>query len=358
MNKIKRELLRIGVQAAVNYPSIFPDSFAKKIKMAWNINQRENAIEDMKKHQLRISRSDLPKDVQILDLSCISGFGESVHPDVLFIPEGFGAERRKYLMTLTPLPRGMEYFENPEFLVSDDGISWHIPHGGRSPLVDPPTDWVGYNSDPTLFYDEGTLYMIYRRTEYVRGGAVVKLLIIDTQDGIGWSAPRIIAEKFYDRKNLAVLMSPSVVKTGGEYVMWYVNGEGGVFSVMRSVSKGLYHWQRFSSAALHRMPEGTEPWHLDVIAKDNGDLLMTLCFQQAGNYLSDRGILFASSTDAGITWNVFGDVLETGECSFCANSLYKGSALLKEEGGIRLYYSGQDKETHWLTAVRDMKLYP
>lgn len=356
MNKLKREVIRMSVQLVIKSPMIFPEAFTKKIKKAWNANQLNNAIDEYEKHPLKIVKSDLPEGTQILELSCTSGFGEMVHPDVLFIPGGFGDGAWKYVMTLTPLPRGIEYFENPEFLVSHDGLLWKVPCGGKSPLIDAPSDWVGYNSDPSLYYENGTVYMIYRRTEYIKNGAIVRLLIIHTEDGVKWSAPRVILEEFHERKNLAVLMSPSVVKSNGEYFMWYVQGDDGNFSVIRARSGDLCQWSDFSAVTLKEMPGGTEPWHIDVIMKNEKELLMALCFQQTGNYRSDRGILFASSADDGLSWNVLDKCLKPRESAFCEKSLYKASAVFVDNGRLLLYYSGQDAADHWLTAVREIAL--
>ncbi|WP_455599991.1 hypothetical protein [Cloacibacillus sp.] len=356
MYKIKREIIRLWMQMAVKYPNLIPAIFSKYIKMMWNDNQRRCAEKEYRTVNFDVKADDLKKDTQILDLSCTSGFGETVHPDVLFIPGGFGEFGWKYVMTLTPLPRGIEYFENPEFLVSHDGISWEIPCGGKSPLVDAPFDWVGYNSDPTLFYEDGIVHMIYRRTEYKGNGADVRLLVMHSSDGVCWSVPLVIMEEHYHRKDLAVLMSPTVVKLAGEYLMWYVQGSGGSFSVVRAQSKDLYQWYGFMSSMLRGMPEGTEPWHLDVIKKGKEELLMALCYQHVGNYKSNRGILFASSNDGGILWNISGKHLEPGESNFCKKSLYKASAVFAENGGLLLYYSGQDNLDHWLTVRREITL--
>ncbi len=354
MYKIQREIIRLGMQMAVKYPNLLPAVFSRHIKMMWNDNQRRCAEKEYRMANFDVKADDLKKDTQILDLSCTSGFGETVHPDVLFIPDGFGKSGWKYVMTLTPLPRGIEYFENPEFLVSRDGISWKIPCGGKSPLVDAPSDWVGYNSDPTLFYEDGIVHMIYRRTEYKGNGADVRLLAMHSADGVCWSTPTVIMEEHHHRKDLAVLMSPTVVKLAGKYYMWYVQGSGGSFSVMRAQSEDLYQWHGFMSPVLRGMPAGTEPWHLDVIIKGQEELLMTLCYQHMGNYKSDRGILFASSSDSGISWNISGSCLKPGESTFCKKSLYKASAVFAENGGLLLYYSGQDDMDHWLTVRREI----
>ncbi len=356
LSKVKREVIRLGMQAAVKYPRLFPAAFSKYLKILWNDNQRRRAVREYTADDFAAASGDLGDGIRILDLSCTSGFGETVHPDVLYIPEGFGRERWQYVMTLTPLPRGIEYFENPEFLVSHNGIDWRVPEGGSSPVVGAPYDWVGYNSDPSLYYENGIVQMIYRRTEYQKGGAVVRLLVMHTQDGVGWSAPSVIMEEYHHRKDLAVLMSPTVVKKDGEYLMWYVQGNGGMFYVIRAQSEDLHRWHDFVKVKIEGLPEGTEPWHVDVIKKDGAELLMTLCYQHTGNYKSDRGIAFASSKDGGCLWALTGEIMFPGTAVFCEKSLYRGSAVFSENGGLLLYYSGQDDRDHWFTAIRRMTI--
>ncbi|KEJ92787.1 sialidase family protein [Synergistes jonesii] len=356
MNKFKREAIRIGMRAAVRFPALLPRALAKYFKKLWNKNQLENARVLYAAGNFSPRKEELPHGMRILDLSCTSGFGESVHPCARYIPEGIGEGRWRYVMTLTPLPQGIEYFENPEFLVSADGEEWRLPRGGKSPLIPAPSDWVGYNSDPALHCEGGKIYLIYRRSEYMRSGASVRLLVTETEDCVNWSAPSVMMEEFHGERELAVLMSPSVVKRGGEYFLWYVDGAGGVFSIMRARSGDMLGWREASAAEISGLPEGVEPWHAEVIEKDESELLMTLCYQRAGNYKSDRGIAFASSRDGGVSWRVFGDAIEPGKYNFCKKSLYKGSLLKDERGAFRLYFSGQDEENHWFTALKSSGL--
>lgn len=356
MNKVKRELLRIGMQAAVRYQQFLPGSLSAHLKTIWNQNQYELACRLYPGGRSLPYTADLPPDIRILDLSCTSGFGECVHPCVRYIPGGAGKSGWRYIMALTPLPRGIEYFENPEFLVSSDGENWHIPQGGRSPLIAPPSAWVGYNSDPFLHCENGKVFLIYRRTEYVGNGATVQLLLTETADCVNWSHPSVIMTEFHDRGDLAVIMSPAVIKREREYLLWYVNGKDGVFSLMRAAGGSLDSWGGAVPAEIRGLPPDTEPWHIDITERNAGELIMTLCWQHAGNYRSGRGIAFASSADGGVVWNVTGGVFEAGKYSFCKKSLYKGSLIRDENGIYKLYFSGQGEDDRWFTAVKTADL--
>ena len=85
--------------------------------------------------------------------------GDVVHPCVRYIPESYLGH--KWWMVYTPYYAANDKTENPILCYgkTDDEI--------------PPTEWVvayqvqgqpvkGYNSDPTLFYDDGKMYVMWR----------------------------------------------------------------------------------------------------------------------------------------------------------------------------------------------------
>lgn len=85
--------------------------------------------------------------------------GDVVHPCVRYIPEGYLGH--KWWMVYTPYYRSNDETENP------------ILCYGENETNEPPTHWIvaylvqeqpakGYNSDPTLFYDDGKMYVMWR----------------------------------------------------------------------------------------------------------------------------------------------------------------------------------------------------
>jgi len=84
--------------------------------------------------------------------------GDVVHPCVRYIEEGF--EGHKWWMVYTPFYAGIEKIENPKLCYADAE-------------EEPPTEWkyyctikdcpeTGYNSDPTLLFKDGRLYVFWR----------------------------------------------------------------------------------------------------------------------------------------------------------------------------------------------------
>lgn len=85
--------------------------------------------------------------------------GDVVHPCVRYIPEGYLGH--KWWMVYTPYYASNDKTENP------------ILCYGENETDEPPTHWIvkyqvqgqplkGYNSDPTLIYDNGKLYVMWR----------------------------------------------------------------------------------------------------------------------------------------------------------------------------------------------------
>ncbi|MEG1824222.1 MAG: hypothetical protein RR501_05555 [Cloacibacillus sp.] len=347
MNKIRRELTRAGMKFALNYPRVVPDKIAKAIFRSWNSCQRDFAAAAFATNDAR--PAPLPP-LKLLDLSCTSGFGENVHPDVLYVPEGFGPGKWTYLMTCTPLPQGVEYFENPEFLVSMDGIDWKVPEGGLSPLISPPDDWIGYNSDPILLLENGELNLFYRECRLDSQGAVISLNRLKTHNGLIWSKKQTVLSFRRNVKDVSILMSPSIVNINSEYYLWYVWADSGKpLNIYRYRSKDLNSWSCYECVELSGLPKNEAPWHLDISCLRDNALLMALCSIPDGQILNKR-IVFLSSVDNGLKWTYHPEVLNNGAYNFGANSLYR-AALVLNSPDMLLYYSGQDMENHWSMSV-------
>ena len=345
-SKIKRELTRLCLQITTNLPHLFPASLRGRVKRRWNRLQYEEGLAVAKPPR------SCRNGAALLDLSMTSGFGETVHPDVIYVREDFGAEQWKYLMTVTPFPKAIVYFENPEFLVSHDGLSWRLPPGGKSPVVAPPSDWTGYNSDPALFFENGTVSLIYREVREEKGCLLISVYVIETRDGAAWSAPKKLISMKNPTDRAGVLMSPSVLKLDGKYYIWYVDEDAGVFQVKRAECPGMSLITDGVPTTLHDMPDGLTPWHIDI-ETDEARLLMALC---ARDRRGRHSVLFAESRDLGINWRILKDerldpIRESGE-----DSLYKAALAKDAERGWMLYYSYKDIEGHWYTVADRLTL--
>ena len=158
----------------------------------------------------------------------------SIHAGIVDMLEQHGIPTwngYRYWMAHTPFPPNHpvnpSQGENPEILVSNDGVTWIEPPGITNPIELTPTG-VGYNADPFLWFSDDTLYCFYRRAQ-------LRVYARSSTDGITWS-DRIEVYNFFTNPDYAI--SPQIVKIGAIYWMYGVAsvGEGGGVKRMPSSS--------------------------------------------------------------------------------------------------------------------------
>ncbi len=346
-SKFKRETTRLWMHITRALPLIFSSSVRGNAKRRWNRLQfvEGNSV------ALAAPAKFCREGATLLDLSMTSGFGEAVHPSIIRVPDGFGAGGWNYCMSVTPFPKSIVVFENPEFLVSPDGLTWSLPPGGASPVVPAPSDWTGYNSDGALFFENGEIFMYYREVREGVKSLTVSLFVISTRDGVNWTQPvRLISEKTPTNRG-GLLMSPSVLKLGGKYFMWYVDERTGGYKIYRSTLPDPQIFVDGAEAEVAGLPENVSPWHVDV-TRDGDRLLMALCVTVAPGCQS---VLVAESFDGGLGWRILDGKGASPEKKWGETSLYK-AALVKSDEGWKLYYSYQDIDGHWFTVVEGIEI--
>ena len=137
--------------------------------------------------------------------------GDVVHPCVRYVPEAYLGH--KWWMVYTPYYGANDKTENPILCYGENNTS------------EPPTHWIvayqvqgqpfkGYNSDPTLFYDSGKMYVMWRenqtercdRAGYVRATFGAEIL----KNGIGEVFGPLVGTKSIEED---AEVSPTFIKT-------------------------------------------------------------------------------------------------------------------------------------------------
>lgn len=345
-NKIKREIFRLLKQGCLAFDFILPSFLSDKIVSSWNKILASGMYAFTVSPLYDFSHTPLTE----LHYNYVLNSEEVVHPDVVVREGGIDSEII-YLMAVTPLPDNVEYYENPELFISNDGINWSVPDGAYSPIVSPPSNWAGYNSDPDLLDLDGTLHLFYRRVKEIARGHVLSICHLSTDDLRNWTTPEIIFEYVSKEKYPAQLMSPTVQYIDGLYCMWYVSEIGGSFHIYRTNSKDLKSW----SAPVAVMIDGDNnvfPWHIDIIRDPESDtFVMALCAFDKKNKGS-KFITFALSGDGGETWRLVDKKIMPGQYGFGGRSLYRASIVANSgDPEWMLYYSGQHENTRWQTVM-------
>lgn len=244
----------------------------------------------------------------LLNLQTSDGSGQACHPDVLYVPEGFGLKRWRYWMVCTPYPYGNSFFENPELFVSYDGLTWTVPDGLHNPLVPSPKNDGSHHSDPDILLHENELWLFYRETlrssRPRKAPDANKIYVLKSADGIRWSAPVEVLSDQTGRQ----LLSPSVVHDGRCFAMWTIELDGGELKVVRRSSSNGLAWSAPEVANVVGLVQGRQPWHIDVLREQ--DRLSAILVSCAGLGGRCSRIHYAYSEDCGLTWFAGGFLLD------------------------------------------------
>lgn len=283
----------------------------------------------------------------LVNLQTSEGTGQACHPDVTYIPEGFGAGGWRYWMVCTPYAYANFVHENPEIFTSHDGIHWTIPDGVTNPLIIRPGGAWDYNSDPDMFFLNGKLWLYYRETRHAQGPLETRIYLSTSGDGAHWTSP---VEVLFARGEEALLMSPAVIYQDVAFHMWTVDRAAKGFQVMRRKSADGLEWSTPVRCALVGLDE-REPWHLDVTCEEDrlSALLVSL------KTPPDWRLHYAYSLDEGNTWNVEGFLLEPAyEFEDC---LQYRATLLKTGSNphtYRIWYSAANRRQMFSIAHQTM----
>lgn len=102
---------------------------------------------------------------QVEDPTAGQTFGDVVHPCVRYIEEGF--EGHKWWMVYTPYYGCNAEMENPRLCYSDT-FDGELPTEWKFYCIIKDKPKEGYNSDPTLLFHEGRLYVYWRENYTLR----------------------------------------------------------------------------------------------------------------------------------------------------------------------------------------------
>lgn len=302
--------------------------------------------------------------------------GDVVHPCVRYIPEGY--EGHKWWMVYTPYYKSNAATENPILCYADEDEET------------PPTKWKvyclvnekpvdGYNSDPTLLYYNGQLYVYWRENivsnkdkyDYwratfvakVKDGTVQKCLeqpvLMTEDDEIDTeTCPTFIhnADNTFTCYGMHLQFHSKIVKRVKQPCRKLIER-----ILLISDLMGIYSQQKHFGVAIWKgeSPEKPfwyyktvkflncnplyRPWHMDI-------------FDYAGKRyaivqtnMSNADICLAESVD-GETFSFFKKPLVTNK-SIGKIGIYKPCAGVTSDGFFFMYYSAQDKENRSLNKL-------
>jgi len=276
-----------------------------------------------------------------LDLPTYDGSGQSVHPDVVYFPDGWHGH--KYWMVMTPYPFDSDSWENPSILVSDDGLSWSAPDGLSNPIAPGPS--CDHNSDPDVVYNPRADELYVYFTEQLRADRCPdqnanSLRLVTSADGVNWSAPKTVMSWELDTDPL--YLSPAVVYTDGVFRLWMASSAGGV--VYATSQDGLV-W-----SPLETLDVTPVPWHLDVSFVD-GEYVMLL----VDSPVADARLMAAMSRD-GLKWSTRNDPILAPGDGWDDNRIYRSTLVFDEPSRlVKLWYSARSGAGQWHVGYTEAK---
>jgi len=278
-----------------------------------------------------------------MNLPTYDGSGQTTHPDVVYVPGGFGTGNWSYWMVATPYTFDNYSVENPSLYVSNDGTHWVVPNGVTNPIV-PLSNSSSFNADPDMLYYQGQLWLYYKQNsmdpfEY-------RVNLTRSSDGIHWSNPVTVLKTDRTEPLGDTITSPAITVNEQGFTMWYVIHSTNANGIYKRTSSDGYNWSSSVATTLSGL-NGRVPWHLDVIhAHGRYEMLLDSlpAPEQGGPYL----LQFGYSADGGNTWT-FAPPFSDAIFDFERPYQYRGCLVLLAGDDYQLWYGAKKDPTTWST---------
>ena len=256
---------------------------------------------------------------------------EQIHPDVVYVPEGFGGY--PYWMAFTPYPLSNDRLENPTIRASYDGIHWQKTPGTTDPLVPPPESREWHHADTELVYSSGILHVIYLTIQDRSNKTTFNA--ISCKDDLQWSEPYVFHED-------VGAVSPTLQVCGNVWHEWFIRAK----AETRFRSSELVHREGYDLTNLRnervcdiQIPEHV-PWHIDVLKVEDG--YEALVAASPKKYAStDRTRLFHLSSKDGLIFEPTSKnpLIKPSKFGWDNRAIYRSTFLKKQDGSYRIWYS-------------------
>lgn len=269
--------------------------------------------------------------------------GQATHPSVVFNPDGWNGFN--YWMAMTPYPGANDSHEDPNILVSNDGINWTNPPGVVNPLDNAVGSPGAYNSDTEIVWGpNGYLYVFWRNFDPAATGAEEKIYYRRSLNGRVWESKVLVYQSDQSQRRL---LSPTFeFETDGLWSMWANDMSVSPFKLVRLRSRtNNPSWSSGWGAPVDLRYTGAsylsdkQPWHL-YVTKAYGKYHALVNDITASGGRSRGSLIYMTSSD-GITWtsalNSAIPISQTGE----HDVLYRGCMIPSVERGIlgfRVWY--------------------
>jgi len=281
-------------------------------------------------------------------MTTYDGSGQSVHPCVVYFPNGWHGY--KYWMGYTPYPYSNDKYENPCIAASNDGTNWVNP-GVTNPLS--PALAVGHNCDTELVYNPKTdqlyLYWVYTDDAYANSVKMVK-----SSNGTTWTAAQTV---ILDLRNAYTILSPTVDYNAetGIFTMWCVNivnedTSGPDYFLERRQSTDGINWTE--PVTISMVQPGKEIWHIFIryIPSQKEYWAIASCIPDPDTLGTAAGELYFMKSADGVNWKSYSEaVIPKGKTgAFDAERIYRSCFVYDETTDtFKVWYSASNTSGSW-----------
>lgn len=272
------------------------------------------------------------------------GSNQAVHPSVIYIDKGWNGY--KYWMGITPYPQGNDNMENPQILVSNDGVNF-APFNGLNKALAIPDDVNkgSHYSDIALCFANDTLEVYFRynppnSTSTGPDNGCNKLFVMKTSDGVNWTSPKLVLDTttFNEKYDF---VSPKIIYDEGVYKIWFSNYSANLYY---TETKNWKTFKKVSTCNITDKPSNFSLWHQDIIKTSLGYECIIAGY--VDGKFSPQNLYYCYSKD-GINFSPAKLLLTpSNRDGFDNESLYK-SCLVRVPDKYLLYYSARNKNGEW-----------
>lgn len=279
------------------------------------------------------------------------GSGEATHPSIVFTNDGFCGY--KWWLGITPYPGSQDEFEDPQILVSNDGITFDYFPGCPNPLDKLTAADIAsgaHNCDIDLCLVDDTMYCFWL---YAPGDGAGHpdhnssiLYERHTTDGVNWSEKNAILTNSEFETDHHFFASPAFVyePDSEKWKMWFVSDvkvDGNDRVWYTECASDFTGWTEpvtvsFGNNVLVKI------WHLDVIKTASRYELVGCGYQLIDGYTdgwNHQRLFFTYSPD-GLYWGNLREFMHRrdSQTAWDNKSLYRPSFCYDNRGNCHLFY--------------------
>lgn len=261
---------------------------------------------------------------------------QATHPDIIVEKGAFGG---KYILTVSGYPFNLAKYENQFVFTSGDGVNFNNVIGSGAIATYEGEGHSHYSDGEMAIYD-GKIILFYRMCYEDCVKPHVVIYARESKDLLNWGEEKQIFMSY-----ATAYLSPSIIKSGEKYEMYYVDREEdrNVFKCKASNSIYFDDNPMARENTLINEPPGRRLWHLDIVRDDN--VLRGLFAFTVGKFADDTRLYYAKSLDNGVTWHVEREILL--DINYRIVKRVYRSTMVKENGTWSIYASVCTKNNCW-----------